>query len=77
MFDLQDNKKSYNISAHSSPVRAVAFSPDSQKLLSGADDGLIKVHDTKSGELVKTLSGHGSWILDLDFAPNGSHFASG
>lgn len=77
VFDLQDNKKLFNVNAHALPIRAVAFSPDSQLLLSGSDDGQIKVHSIKSGELVKTLSGHGSWILDLDFAPNGSHFASG
>lgn len=59
------------------PVRTVAFSPDSKLLLSGSDDSQIKVHNLSHSEQVKTLCGHGSWILDLNFAPNGAHFASG
>jgi len=59
------------------PVRSVAFSPDSKLLLSGSDDTQIKIHNTSHAEQIKTLTGHGSWILDLNFEPNGSHFASG
>ena len=29
------------------------------------------------GTLVSTLSGHKSWVLSVDFAPDNQHFASG
>jgi WD repeat-containing protein 61 len=29
------------------------------------------------GTLVSTLSGHKSWVLSIDFAPDNQHFASG
>lgn len=77
VFDLETEKLLTQIGGHALPVRAVAFSPDSKYLLSGSDDTLIKIHHPAQGEQIKTLSGHGSWILDLCFSPNGVHFASG
>lgn len=65
------------IGAHALPIRAVAFTPDSKLIISGSDDSQIKIHIPGYGEKVKTLCGHGSWIQDLSFSPNGQHFASG
>jgi WD repeat-containing protein 61 len=77
VFDLETQKLLTNIDGHALPVRAVAFSPDSNLLLSGCDDTQIKIHDPRKAEQIRTLSGHASWILDLNFTPNGTHFASG
>lgn len=77
MFDLETGKLLSQIGGHALPVRAVAFSPDSKLLLSGSDDTQIKIHQPRHEEQIKTLTGHGSWILDLAFSPNGLHFASG
>lgn len=77
MFDLETQKLLTTIDGHALPVRTVAFSPDSKLLLSGSDDSQIKVHDPRRAEHVKTLSGHASWVLDIDVSPNGTHFASG
>lgn len=77
IFDLETEKLLTQIGGHALPVRAVAFSPDSKYLLSGSDDTQIKIHTSGQGEQIKTLLGHGSWILDLNFSPNGLHFASG
>jgi WD40 repeat protein/uncharacterized caspase-like protein len=43
-----------NIS-HAGYTRAVAFSPNGQLILSGSDDGTIKIWDVKSSRLVRTL----------------------
>lgn len=77
VFDLESEKLLTQIGGHALPVRAVSFSPDSKLLLSGSDDAQIKIHHPGQGEQIKTLAGHGSWILDLSFSPNGVHFASG
>ncbi|MFP2909424.1 TIR domain-containing protein, partial [Pyxidicoccus sp. 3LFB2] len=42
---------------HASAVRACAWSPDGQRLLSSADDNTLKVWDAGSGECLLTLSG--------------------
>ena len=33
------------IQGHAMPIRSLAFSPDSQRLLTGSDDGSIKMYD--------------------------------
>ena len=40
--------------AHSDSIRSVAFSPDGTKIVSGSDDGTIKVWD--SGALLPSKS---------------------
>lgn len=77
VFDLESEKLLTQLGAHALPVRSVAFSPDSKLLLSGSDDTQIKIHHPGQAEQIKTLCGHGSWILDLHFSPNGVQFASG
>ena len=47
------------------------------RLLTGSDDGQMKIYDVAHGTLVSTLSGHKSWVLSVDFAPDNQHFASG
>ena len=37
----------------------------------------MKIYDVAHGTLVSTLSGHKSWVLSVDFAPDNQHFASG
>jgi WD repeat-containing protein 61 len=58
-------------------VRALAFSPDEQSLLTGSDDGLIKLFDVATGEHRSTFSGHASWVLSVAWSPDNQRFASG
>ena len=37
----------------------------------------MKIYDVAHGTLVSTLSGHKSWVLSVDYAPDNQHFASG
>jgi len=36
----------------------MAYSPDGQRLVTGAIDSLVKIWDAKTGQLQSTLSGH-------------------
>ncbi|CBF86026.1 hypothetical protein AN2021.2 [Aspergillus nidulans FGSC A4] len=45
------------LTGHSEAVWRVAFSPDGKQIASGSDSGLIKLWDTTTGSLQKTLSG--------------------
>jgi WD40 repeat protein len=58
-------------------VTAVAFSPNGQHIVSGSDNGTIKLWDTARGELQKTLAGHSGWVRVVAFSPDGRHIASG
>ena len=33
------------LEGHAMPIRSLTFSPDSQKLLTGSDDGHMKIYD--------------------------------
>jgi len=73
---------------HSQGVSAIAFSPDGQLLVTGANNGIpidstIKVWSTSDGTLVQTLRDDPSGapfqeaIASLDFSPDGNLLASG
>jgi len=56
--------------------RSAAFSPDGTLVVSGGDDGLVRVWDAASGKTLQTLSGHEGAILGVAFSPDGRHIAS-
>jgi uncharacterized protein YjbI with pentapeptide repeats len=62
---------------HASGVRACAWSPDGQRLLSSADDGRLKEWDARSGECLRTLSGHTSGVSTCAWSPDGQRMLSG
>lgn len=62
---------------HTAPVRSVSFSPEQDQdggrlVLSSADDNTVNVWNSKTGRLMQTLRGHGSWVRSCAFAPDGS-----
>jgi WD40 repeat protein len=50
-------------------VNAVAFSADGKYLATGSDDGLAKIWDANTGQLLQTLSGHSQQINSVAFSP--------
>ncbi|KAF6224053.1 hypothetical protein HO133_010627 [Letharia lupina] len=59
------------------PVRAVAFSPRGTLLAAAGDSRVIALYDVSSGDQVATLTGHGAWILSLDWSDSGEYLLSG
>jgi WD40 repeat protein len=64
-------------------VESVAFAPDGQMVLSGSDDGTLRLWDVATGETLQVLEAHakdvgsGVSILNVAFAPDGTRFVSG
>jgi WD40 repeat protein len=56
---------------------SIALSPDNTTLAIGADTGMIKLIDMRSGTTLNTLAGHTGGIRRLAWSPDGKRLASG
>ncbi len=61
---------------HTSLVRALAFSPDSQILASGGKDTIIHLRHPTTGNLLRSLRGHTRTVTSVAFSPTGQRLAS-
>ena len=68
---------SYVVDRFTSSIIAVAFSPDGQRIISGATDGTIRVRDTDSSSEILCLSFKQTSIQSVAFSPNGQWIVSG
>ena len=59
--------------------RTLGFSPDSTKLLTGSDDGHMKLYaiSISNATLLGSMSGHVSWVISVSFSPDNEHLVSG
>ncbi len=62
---------------HTRSANAVVFGPDNRWLASGGKDNVIKIWDLATGNVLRTLYGHGSNVNALAVSPNGKLLASG
>ncbi|MGO9115106.1 MAG: WD40 repeat domain-containing serine/threonine protein kinase [Thermoguttaceae bacterium] len=67
------------ISSSASCVFALAFSPDGKFLAAGDNDrrGFIKIWNSATGSLVRTLRGHADAVLSLAYSHDGKQLLSG
>jgi len=57
-------------------VPGVAFSPDGTRLATASTDGTAKIWDVRTGNLILTLVGHASAIIDIAYSPDGKKIAT-
>lgn len=62
---------------HSSFVRAIAFSPDGQNVLTGSADKTARLWDTKTGKELRKFEGHTSDVRSVAFSPDGKYVLTG
>src|SRR5689334_9581856 len=63
---------------HSRPINQVAFSPDGTRIASAGGDGdaTVKLWDSQTGELLRSLIGHERGVYNLVFSRDGERLAS-
>ena len=62
---------------HSGIVHTYAFSPDSTRVVSGAEDCTLHLWDGETGERLMALRGHEWVVLTCAFSPDGRRIVSG
>jgi len=85
VFDIEKKELVNSFTSHAMCVRSLAWSADSQLLLSASDDKRLVLHDvrTASGSgrpgsgAVASLNGHSSWVLSASLSADGKYAASG
>ncbi|EMD36334.1 hypothetical protein CERSUDRAFT_95666 [Gelatoporia subvermispora B] len=66
------------MSGHTGTVFAVAFAPDGTHLVSGSEDGTVRIWDAKTGDLLlDPLEGHSHAVMSVAFSPDGTLVVSG
>ncbi len=60
-----------------SRINSIAFSPDSQTIATGNDDGSISLWEVATGQEVKRLAGHTESVWSVAYSPDGKTLASG
>ena len=63
-------------SGHESAVNCVTYSPDGRRIVSGSDDGTIRVWNPENGAELSILHGHEGAVTSVVYSPDGQRIAS-
>ena len=75
VYDLS-SKETRTMEECDHPSVCALFSPDGRVVVSGGVDGVGRVHNPKTGELIATLVGHAQAIRSLNFSHDGTRLAT-
>jgi WD40 repeat protein/serine/threonine protein kinase len=64
------------LGTHGGEVFVSAFSPDGTRILTVADDRIVRVFDTATARLLAELAGHEAQVVNAAFSPDGARIAS-
>jgi len=91
LWDLKSGKEIRKFTGHNTGVSVVAFSPNGKTAVSGGRDDYsftldenapdpdfsLKLWDVKSGEEIRSFSGHQDTVSTISFSPDGKKILSG
>ena len=66
-----------SLDGHNGPVRAVAFSQNGSRIVSGSQDNTIRLWDSEGGQLLKSFRGHDGAVRTVTFAESDQVILSG
>ena len=76
IMDDSTAETSKELIGHSGPVYGVSFSPDKSMLLSGSEDGSVRLWSLQTWTCLVVYKGHVYPVWDVQFSPQGYYFAS-
>jgi hypothetical protein len=77
LWDLATGEKIREFTGHSSSVSSVAFSPDANRILSGACDNTLRLWDRHTGAQIYCMRGHEGFVTSVAFDTTGRSGLSG
>ncbi|KAF5331505.1 hypothetical protein D9758_018599 [Tetrapyrgos nigripes] len=61
-----------------SGVEGISVSPDGTRIVSGSEDGTVRIWDAQTGTAIgEPLQGHEYWVQSVAFSPDGARIVSG
>ncbi len=76
VFDTTNGETLLTLQGYESASRSLDWSPDGTTILTGHEDGTLRIRDAQTGEERTTVTGHEGIVRDALFAPDGSRIAS-
>ncbi len=76
VYDMAIHQEVALLTGNMGPVSSVAFSPDGRTIVSGSDDGSVRVWNAHTGDHIQTFI-TADWVLSVAFSPDGKIIASG
>lgn len=72
LVDVQTGEQTHVFEGPKDVVYSLAVSPDGKRLAAGGADGIARVWDLESKQLVKTIDQHTGWVLCVAFSRDGN-----
>jgi WD40 repeat protein len=76
LWDVATGKTVVTLKGHTSVIRAVAFSPDGARVLTGSNDRTARMWDAATGKTILTLR-HTDGVTAVAFSPDGARVLTG
>ncbi|MDQ3919622.1 MAG: DUF4062 domain-containing protein, partial [Acidobacteriota bacterium] len=82
VWDLSAQTVRISMHPHGDYVQAVAFAPDGRSIVSGADDGTLRLWDAHTGAQLARWQAYTEWsrdssVVSVSFSPDGRRVAAG